>query len=82
VFDERTDGFRVQDFRACACEVGGFFVRKARDVSSRRDKARVGGQDAGRVRPNFDDARAGDGGDDRRGIIRTVAPERRRRAAQ
>jgi len=68
----------MQDFRAEIRQFRGFSKGELRDESRRRNDPGIGGQHAVHIRPDLNFAGANACADDRPGIVRPTAPERRR----
>ena len=70
----------MQHFRAEVRELHRLLVRHLRQHERRRHDPRIGAQHAVHVGPDLDERRADGGADDRRAVIRSVPPDRRRLA--
>ena len=76
--DRRQNRARVQHLGAEVGQLGGLGERQLRDQTRRGDHARIGAQHAVHVGPDLNLAGVDAGADERAGIVRSAASERRR----
>ena len=82
ILNRGLNSFRMQNFRAEVSKLGGFAVRQTIDCLRMRNYSRIGSQHAGHVSPDLYLIDVECGANQRRGVIRAAASERRRHALQ